>query len=357
MKFAKNIATHVSVPHGGIYSIENQNHAIVDFSSNVNPLGFPAPVKKLLKTGLQKIPVYPDHNSTKLRRHLSKHIKVPIDNIVIGNGATEIIYNFCQAVISKNTPILIPIPTFGEYESAVNLCGGKIEFFKTMNLNNDIFNFIKKIPKNGCIFICNPNNPTGIITSKDVMLQILQTAKSRSTLVFVDECFMELTQTPKQSLINHVSIGNLFILQSLTKSFGLAGLRVGYGIGNKKMISILHNIKIPWNVGGLSQEAAVLALSDKNFLSKTRRLIKKEHEFLKNSILKLNGFSFFDSSTNFILLKTRTKSKTLQKKLLKKNILIRDCSTFRGLDKNYIRIAIKTHKENVKLVDALEELK
>jgi threonine-phosphate decarboxylase len=356
VKFAKHIASHISVPHGGLYSIENLNPAIVDFSSNVNPLGFPASVKKLLKTGLQKIPVYPDHNSTKLRLHLSKYVKTPIDNLVIGNGATEIIYNFCQAVIAKNTPVLIPVPTFGEYEAAVRLCGGKIEFFKTVNLNNDISNFIKKIPKNGCIFICNPNNPTGTLISKDEMLQILHAAKNRSTMMFVDECFMELTQNPKESLTDHMNIGNLFILRSLTKSFGLAGLRVGYGIGDKKMISILHNIKIPWNVSGLSQEAAVLALSDKNFLPKTRKLIKNEHNFLKNSISKLNGFSCFDSSTNFILIKTRTKSKTLQKKLLKRNVLIRDCSTFRGLDEGYIRIAIKTHKENTKLVAALEKL-
>lgn len=357
VKFAKNIASHVPVPHGGLYSIESPNYAIVDFSSNVNPLGFPSSVKKLLKTGLQKIPVYPDPNSTKLRECLSRYVKVPIDNLIIGNGATEIIYNFCQAVISENTPVLIPIPIFGEYESAATLCGGKIEFFNTMNLNNDISDFIRKIPKNGCIFICNPNNPTGTIIPKDAMLQILHTAKNRSTMVFVDECFMELTQNPKESIIDHMGIGNLFVLQSLTKSFGLAGLRVGYGIGDRKIISILHNIKIPWNVSGLSQEAAILALSDKDFLSKTRNLIKKEHAFLKNSISKIDGFSCLDSSTNFILIRTKTKSKTLQKKLLKKNILIRDCSTFHGLDENYIRIAIKTRKENTKLILALEELK
>ena len=122
------------------------------------------------------------------------------------------------------------------------------------------------------------------------------------------------------------------------------------------MISILHNIKIPWNVGGLSQDAAVLALSDKGFLPKTRRMIKKEHNFLTNSISRLSGFFCFDSSANFILIKTKTKSKTLQKNLLKKNILIRDCSTFRGLDDSYVRIAIKTHRENTKLLAALEEL-
>lgn len=357
VKFAKNIASHVPVPHGGLYSIENPNSTLVDFSSNVNPLGFPQSVKKLLKTGLQKIPVYPDPNSTNLRKRLSKHVKVPVDNLITGNGATEIIYNFCQAVITKNTPVLIPIPTFGEYESAVALRGGKIEFFKTMNLNHDVSDFIRKIPKNGCIFICNPNNPTGTVVSKNTMLQILRAAKNHSTMVFVDECFMELTQNPKESVIDHMGMGNLFVLQSLTKSFGLAGLRVGYGVGDRKMISVLHNIKIPWNVSGLSQEAAVLALSEKNFLSKTRNLIKKEHDFLKNSISKINGFSCFDSSTNFILIRTKTNSKTLQKRLLKKNILIRDCSTFRGLDESYIRIAIKTRKENAKLILALEESK
>ncbi|TBR10052.1 MAG: histidinol-phosphate aminotransferase family protein [Candidatus Nitrosotenuis sp.] len=357
MKFAKNIERHVSVPHGGLYSVKSPNQTLVDFSSNVNPLGFPPSVKRLLKTGLQNIPVYPDHNSTKLRKHLSKHAKIPIGNLVIGNGATEIIYNFCQAVIDKNTPVLIPVPTFGEYEAAVNLCGGKIEFFKTMDLSDDVSDFIKKIPKNGCVFVCNPNNPTGTLIPKNTMLKILRAAKSRSTILFVDECFMELTQSPKESLIDHIITGNLFILQSLTKSFGLAGLRVGYGIGDKKMISILHNIKIPWNVGGLSQDAAVLALSDKRFLPKTRKVIKKEHVFLTNSISRLDGFFCFDSATNFILIKTKTKSKALQKNLLKKNILIRDCSTFRGLDDSYIRIAIKTHKENTKLLAALEELR
>jgi len=356
VKFAKNIAGHVSVPHGGPYSIKGQNHSLVDFSSNVNPLGFPSSVKKLLKTGLQKIPVYPDHNSTKLRERLSKHTKTPIGNLVVGNGAAEIIYNFCQAVIAKNTQVLIPIPTFGEYEAAVNISGGKIEFFKTMNLNSDIPDFIKKIPKNGCVFICNPNNPTGALIPKNAMLKILHAAKSRSTILFVDECFMELTQSPKESLTDHINVGNLFILQSLTKSFGLAGLRVGYGIGDKKMISILHNIKIPWSVGGLSQEAAILALSDRDFLPKTRKMLKKEHDFLTSSISKLDGFSCLDSSTNFILIRTETKSKILQNKLLKRNILIRDCSTFRGLDGSYIRVAIKTHKENTKLLAALEGL-
>lgn len=355
MKFAKNIATHTLVPHGGLYSIENPNSGIVDFSSNVNPLGYPVSIKKLLNSWMKKIPVYPDHNSKKLKKQLSAYLGVSANNLVVGNGATEVIYNFCRATIGKNTQVLIPIPTFGEYEAAARLCAGKLQFFKTMNLEQDLSEFVKKIPRSGLVFVCNPNNPTGALTSKKSIMQIVKSAKAKNALVFVDECFMELTQTPQQSVVDQIQkLDNLFILRSLTKSFGLAGLRVGYGVGSNKIVSVLDKIKIPWNVSGLAQEAATTALYEKGFLAKTRKLIRTESEFLKNSISRLDGFSCFDASANFILIKTRANSKHLQKKLLQKKILIRDCSTFRGLNQNYIRIAIRTHKENLNLVKALE---
>ena len=357
MKFAKNIATHTLVPHGGLYSIENPYPSIVDFSSNVNPLGYPASVKKLLRSWMEKIPVYPDHTSKKLKKQLSTHLGISASNLVVGNGATEVIYNFCRAIIDKNTRVLIPIPTFGEYEAAVRLCAGKPQFFKTMNLEEDLTKFVKKIPANGLVFICNPNNPTGALTSKKSIIQIVKYAKIKNAMVFVDECFMELTQTPQQSTVDQIQkFDNLFVLRSLTKSFGLAGLRVGYGVGNKSLVSVLDKIKIPWNVSGLAQEAAVIALSEKNFLVKTRKLIKTESVFLKNYISKIDGFSCFETTTNFILIRTKINSKRLQKKLLQKKILIRDCSTFRGLTQNYVRIAVKTRKENLKLVNALEKL-
>jgi threonine-phosphate decarboxylase len=357
VKFAKNIATHTLVPHGGLYSIENPHPTIVDFSSNVNPLGYPTSVKKLLGSWMEKIPVYPDHNSKKLKKQLSSYLGIPTSNLVVGNGATEVIYNFCRAIIGKHTNVLIPIPTFGEYEAAVRLCEGKLQFFKTMNLELDLAKFMKKIPTNGMIFVCNPNNPTGVLISKKSIIQIAKHAKAKNTMVFVDECFMELTQTPQQSVIDQIQkLDNLFVLRSLTKSFGLAGLRVGYGVGSRNLVSVLDKIKIPWNVSGLAQEAAVTALSERGFLAKTRKLIKTESAFLKNHISELAGFSCFETTTNFILIKTKTNSKRLQKKLLQKKILIRDCSTFRGLAQNYIRIAVKTHKDNLKLVRALERL-
>ncbi len=354
MKFAKNVQTHTKVGHGGPYSIKTANPKVLDFSSNVNPLGYPNSVKKSLD--LKKIPTYPDPNSTKLKQRLAKHLGISIDNIVVGNGATEIIYDFCKATIVKS-PVMIISPTFGEYEVASRLCGAKIRFFTSMNLQDDLEEFVQKIPKNGLVFICNPNNPTGRLTSKHTMAQIILAAKTKSTNVFVDECFIELTQTPNHSVVGLVSkFENLFVLRSLTKSFGLAGLRIGYGVGNKKLVSVLNKIKIPWSVNGIAQEAGIAALSDKLFLAKTQKLVNKESQFLINSISQLSGFACLDTDTNFILIKTKQPAKLVQKKLLQQNILVRDCSNFRGLDSHYIRIAIRTHKENRKLLSAMEAI-
>ena len=357
MRINPNISTHKQISHGGPFSITHPSPDILDFSSNINPMGTSALVRKTIKNRLDAIQIYPDSKSTQLRKNLQRYTKIPYSQIVVGNGATEIIYNFCQAFLSNKTPVLIPIPTFGEYESAAKLSGAKISFFKTMNLEKDVDDFISKLPNNGCIFICNPNNPTGNLISKKTLQKIIISANKKKTLVFIDECFIELVPDHDESIIKFIKkYNNLFILRSLTKSFALAGLRIGYGIGSKQMISVLNKIKIPWNVSGLAQQAASAALLHSFYLTKVKKMIKKESFYLINYISKLKNFQCNTTSTNFILIKTKMKSQTLQKKLLEKKILIRDCSTIRGLNNNYIRIAVKTRKENEKLIKALEQL-
>ena len=354
----QNITSHTPAVHGGIFSIKNPNEKIIDFSSNVNPLGCHPGVKKYLKKQLNQIHIYPDPESSKLRSNLKWFTGMNTSQILVGNGATEIIYNFCSTFVNKKSKVLIPCPTFSEYEKAAKFFGGNIMSFKSLNLNKDLSKFIQKIPKHGIIFFCNPNNPTGEILSKKNMEQIVKAAQKKTSLVFVDETFIELVPDSNPTLVKYIkSYDNLFILRSFTKSFGLAGLRIGYGIGSKKIIEILQRIKIPWNVNYIAQTAASAALCYSNFLEKSRKNIKKENLFLMNSLSKLEWLSCFDSSTNFILIKTKIKSKILQKKLLKKNILVRDCSTFCGLDENYIRIAIKNRNQNKLLVSALGEIK
>ena len=358
LRVNRNIASHKPVSHGGPYSIKKPQNDLLDFSSNINPFGASPIVRRFLKKKLGTISEYPDSDSKNLRKTLQQYVKIPYEQIVMGNGATEIIYNFCQAFLNKKIPVLIPIPTFGEYEAAARLAGCKISFFKTMNLEKDLDDFIEKVPRNGFVFVCNPNNPTGTLISKKNLQKIIQAAKKKSTGIFIYESFIELVPDSNESMIKYVKkYNNLFILRSMTKSFGLAGIRVGYGIGNKQIISTLSKIKIPWNISGIAQHAARAALCSTFYMNKTRKVIKKESKYLRNKISNIHGFECHDTTINFILIKTKLKSKILQKKLLKKKILIRDASTFRGLNNNYIRIAVKTRKENQKLVKALEKIK
>jgi threonine-phosphate decarboxylase len=352
-----SILEHTPVIHGGKNHSQMTDPNILDFSSNISPIGTPLSVKKSIKKNIDNIKYYPDFSSSTVISSLKKYTHLEKSNLLVGNGAIEIIYNFCFAFLSKETKVLIPIPTFQEYETAVKLSNCQISYFKTMDLSENLEQFISKIPKNGCIFICNPNNPTGKLLQKNQLLKIIKKAKKLSTLVFVDECFIEMVPETNESVISYVKkYDNLFILRSLTKSFALPGIRIGYAASSKQIIKILQKIKIPWSVNSLAQNAANVALKNESHLVKSNLVIKKELNYLINKISKLNGFDCSKSFTNFILIKTRKNSTNLQKKLLEKKILIRDCKNFRGLNNHYIRIAVKSHKDNLKLVKALETI-
>lgn len=350
-----SITRHIPVIHGGRPTLHNSK--IIDFSSNISPIGIPPSVKKTLKKNIDNIKNYPDFSSSTVISSLKKYTQLEKSNILVGNGAIEIIYNFCFAFLSKKTKVLIPVPTFQEYETAAKLNNCKISYFKTMNLSENLDLFISQIPKNGCVFICNPNNPTGKLLPKNQLLEIIQKAKKLSTLVFVDECFIEMVPESNESIISYVKkYQNLFVLRSLTKSFALPGIRIGYAAASKQMIEILEKIKIPWSVNSLAQDAANAALKNRSHLIQSNLMIKKELNYLTNKINKIDGFHCDDSSTNFILIEIKKDSTKLQKKLLEQKLLIRDCKNFRGLNNHFIRIAVKSHKDNLKLVKALENL-
>lgn len=358
-----NISGHSPVAHGGLFSVpglsgdDDYNGDVLDFSSNINPAGLMPRVRRAIQKNLDLFQVYPDSESRSLRKSLESYTGIPSSQIVIGNGATEIIYNFCRAFLSGSTPVLIPAPMFGEYEAAAKLAGAEPSFFKTMDLENDLAALLCGIPKDGCVFVCNPNNPTGALASRKSLKAVIGKAKKNNTLVFVDECFIELVPDGGESVMPLVKKHeNLFVLRSFTKSFALAGMRLGYGIGSRQVVSVLSKTKVPWNVSGIAQKAASAALSDPSYLKRARKVIGSETKFLKKRISRLDGLECRDTAANFILVRTGIDSTLLQKKLFKRNILVRDCKSFRGLDGSFIRVAVKTRKENKKLVEALEAL-
>ncbi|MFW6111211.1 MAG: threonine-phosphate decarboxylase CobD [Thermoproteota archaeon] len=337
---------------------------ILDFSANVNPLGPCKKALKKIKDNLWQIPFYPEPNSATLRKTISHKIsEIDMDNVIVGNGSTELIYLFSEVFIEKGDEPLIPAPTFGEYENAVRRAGGKPKHIICQSdFSLNLTQLMQKIkPKTKAVFLCNPNNPTSTLIPEDSLIQVLEKAAEENVLVFLDENFMEFTDDEKRfSLTNKVKTHrNLFIIQSFTKIFGLTGIRVGYGIACDEMIKLLLKAKPPWNVNCLAQPAAIAALKDTEYLRKTRRLLKEERKFLLDNLRQIKELRIFPAHANFIFTdvrKTGLTASQIKERMLREGILIRDCSSFRGLDEYYIRVAIRTHKENKELLSVLQKV-
>ena len=177
MNFSKKAAAHMREKHGGLFSIKDVQKGMVDFSSNILPGGPPQKVAKAMRSALAEAAKYPDPDSSKMKECLASYVGTHMDTIAVGNGATEIIYRFCSHVLQENSSVCVINPTFSEYESAASLAGHRITKFPTMNLGENLEKFSKIIPKNGCVFICNPNNPTGELLEKKQVLYIADASK------------------------------------------------------------------------------------------------------------------------------------------------------------------------------------
>lgn len=342
--------------HGGIYSV-NPRLVRLDYSSSINPLGTPKKAIAAVKMSANSlVQTYPDPECRELKKSLSRYLGIDSEWFTLGNGAIEIIYWFAHTTTSVRGRVVIPTPTFCEYEVASQKVGAEVTLVPLNNFDLDADKIIEKARGANAVFLCNPNNPTGMLATKQIM-KIIENIDS-STKILLDECFIELADNPEaNTMIDQISeFDNLVILRSLTKSFGLAGLRVGYSVCNPTLAKKLSTNKIPWNVNSLAQVAGVAALRERRCLSKARALIKKERRFLHDNIEKLESFHPIRSDSNFFLVHLQGGNSTqFRDRLLKKSgVLVRDCSTFTGMGAQYIRIAIKKHSENVLLLKALE---
>ena len=342
--------------HGGIYSV-NPRLVRLDYSSSINPLGTPKKAIAAVKMSANSlVQTYPDPECRELKKSLSRYLGIDSEWFTVGNGAIEIIYWFAHTTTSVRGRVVIPTPTFCEYEVASQKVGAEVTLVPLNTFDLDADKIIEKARGANAVFLCNPNNPTGMLATKQIM-KIIENIDN-STKILLDECFIELADNPEaNTMIDQISeFDNLVILRSLTKSFGLAGLRVGYCVCNPTLAKKLSTNKIPWNVNSLAQVAGVAALRERRCLSKARALIKKERRFLHDNIEKLESFHPIRSDSNFFLVHLQGRNSTqFRDRLLKKSgVLVRDCSTFTGMGAQYIRIAIKKHSENILLLKALE---
>lgn len=335
---------------------------ILDFSSSVNPLGPSQKALDAITSAFNRIEAYPDSNSHALRRVLAEHYgNISPENIIVGNGSTELMYLFAEVFLRRGEKALMAAPTFGEYEAAVRKTGESVKFVRLSgDYQLEAEAFRREMAGCKLVFLCNPNNPTSKLIPQKTLTEILDNALEQGILVFLDEDFLEFIDDEKsRTMISKIDkYPNLFVLRSFTKLFGLTGLRCGYGIAHKDIINALLCAKIPWNVNCLAQPAAIAALNDKEHLKQTLDLIKKEKAYLQQELSQFKNFTFTEPDANFFFIDIRNTGLTannIKHRMLKQGILIRDCSSFVGLNEFYIRVAVKTHSENVRLIDAFKK--
>ncbi len=339
--------------HGG----DIWNHfPVADFSSNVNPLGPPESVLRALKDELWRIKYYPDIAGKELKQRLADHLGLSASNIALGNGSTELIKNFCEAFVEDGGDAVIAGPTFSEYAVWCEWAGARVNKVYADSANGFRVNLEELAAEPAdVIFLCNPNNPTGVY-SNDIRTLLDETQK-QDTLVLLDEAYIEFTA--HESACNLIDeYPNLCVLRSMTKFYSLPGLRIGYAVANEDLISALEGVSVPWNINAMAEVATISALEDEEFVKTSREYIEREKAFLYEGLKKLR-VRVYPSSTNFLLFDLRDFKITageLKSALLKKGLLIRNASSFDGLDEYYARISMRKHEENARLLEEMRRV-
>ncbi len=322
---------------------------IIDMSSSVNPLPLPERIQRKI---IEKIPLlhkYPDTEVRAFKRTLSNLYGIPSENIVCGNGSTELIYLTVKSL--KPESALILEPTFTEYERACRINEIKvIERILTLD-KEKIFGLLRKAMqerKYEMVFICNPNNPTGWLIEKEEILKLASLYEK--TIFLIDEAFIDFA--PDKTLLRHSISSNIIVLRSLTKFYGLAGLRFGYAVASSEVIEKIKKYRQPWSINSLAQWIAEEIIRDEDFKKQSYEFFKRQKDFFEYSLNELK-LKYFPSVANFYLIEIPEKG--LFQYMLERGILVRECSDFYGGNENFIRVSVKNRAENEKFFNELKK--
>lgn len=337
--------------HGGdIY----RHPDVIDFSVNTNPLGTPESVKRAVQESVAKIEHYPDVRCEALREAISRFEQVNMEEILCGNGAAELFFAAVQAVWPQKA--LVIAPSFSEYEEALRSVGAEAEYYYLCEEDNFQIreDYVDKLSEEiDMIFLCNPNNPTGVLLERKFILEVLKRCKEKNSLFVLDECFVDFVEEPENHTIKDMlkEYPNLFLLKAFTKRYAMAGVRLGYGLSsNQRLLEKIQHCGQPWAVSTVAQKAGIAALKEEEYVKRSMAYVHAQRKkLIKN--LTLLGYKTFDSKANYIFFQGE---EGLYEKCLEKGILIRDCSNYYGLKKGYYRVAVKLQEENEKLLEVLK---
>lgn len=350
--------------HGGdIYT----NRVELDYSANLNPFGPPEGVRRAYLEAVSGISVYPDSRCTRLRTALSGYHGIGTGEVICANGAAELIYLVVQAVKPKRAMVLAP--SFLEYGQSLLATGCEVQKFHleegsgfTLSVPSLLLNLKERAAAGKqpeLLFLCNPNNPTGLAAKGAPLLSLVQYCEEQGILVVADECFNEFMEEPERfSLMKELCLGRLkrlFILKAFTKVYAMAGLRLGYGLClDEGLFESMERLRQPWSVSGPAQAAGEAALLETDYVKEARAFVTEERERLRTGLAKM-GFYVYPSMANYLFFRDDFKEeKGLYRRLLKRGVLIRSCGNYEGLDCRYYRICVGNRENNGRLLETFE---
>jgi threonine-phosphate decarboxylase len=353
--------------HGGnVYKVAREQGVpvdhIVDFSASINPLGTPVTGLRAIRSALKQIVHYPDPDCWKLRQELAQQCGADPDMILIGNGSTELIHLLPRA-LTMNSALIVG-PTFEEYARALMAAGSSVQYVHARReerfrppVEEVLRQLSSKRSRFDAVFVCNPNNPTGQVMTRQIVRHLVEVVDRQEGWFIVDEAFIDFC--PSQSVVSILrAYPRMIVLRSLTKFYAMPGLRIGYLVGACKVVDRLKDRQPPWSVNSLAQEVFHTVLRDHAYATKSRIFMRHERSRFVHGLRSLFGVQVYPSAANFFLIELPawTCACEVTDRLASEGLLVRDCSTFPGLDAQMIRVAIRTAKENRRLIAALRAI-
>jgi histidinol-phosphate aminotransferase len=328
---------------------------VLKLASNENPLG-PSPLAlQAIREALQGLHRYPDGNCHSLRQRLSRHLGVRPEELCFGNGSNELLELVTRAFLGPGDEAVMAHPAFVVYRSVCQAVGCEVREVSLKDFTHDLHGMLGAVTaRTKLVIVGNPNNPTGTCVSPSDLHGFLQELPQNVILV-VDEAYREYVPRDLQpDLFRHIRDGRfLLTLRTFSKAYGLAGLRIGYGVAPAEMVEILNRVRQPFNVNMLAQKAAVAALDDTAHLEETLRITEAGRRSLQARLHEM-GLSYTPSVTNFILIDVWVEGRRVAHALLRKGVIVRDMEGY-GLP-THIRVTVGTSQENTRALKALGEV-
>ncbi|MGL4669354.1 MAG: histidinol-phosphate transaminase [Methanobacteriaceae archaeon] len=331
---------------------------IVKLGSNENPWGPSKKAISLIEQNLGEINRYPETNLKELKNEIANYSNVEIENVIIGgDGADELIEVLCKTFMDHGTEFIVPQPSYTYYEFIFKPYGA-IPVYGKWDLDTnklDLKSVLSKINKNTrMIFLCSPNNPTGCLIDKKDIEAVL---KATDALVVIDEAYFEYSEVNNVDLLKKYP--NVFIMRTMSKVLGLAGMRVGYGLANKKVIDYMNRVKPVFSLSRTSYLGALGTLRDTQYIEESISKGIESRDFLYNEMSKIQKLNVLKSYANYILVginETGFTAAELTKRLMENGIIVRDCTSFKYIDEYWIRVSIGTMEENKKFIGILKSI-